>query len=248
MWALFSPEKIVPGQSFPASTQEPGCNGAQISDQEPPSHFISMIFLHESRNSQRSFLQTPTQWILVVLVRECPDSRARSCRSMSWNSGCMGEFQLASPQSPAQWNLGAEAQGSHGSRHFFLRRSKPWSPDVLVQQSRNRVPWQAGPLPMNAKGGSAAPPDNKKARRSDACCGGPEKLPGAERLPLQREVRFSPEDGQRIGDRVVGKCDGADGLRQTDGLVERALMDVAARRVAAGAALSLIHISEPTRH
>ena len=48
------------------------CNGAQISDQEPPSHFISVIFLHESRNSQRSFLQTPTQWILVVLVHECP--------------------------------------------------------------------------------------------------------------------------------------------------------------------------------
>ena len=53
---------------------------------------------------------------------------------------------------------------------------------------------------------------------------------------LQLEVLVAVEDVEGVLHGVVGQRDGADGLRQADGLVQRALVDVAAGGVAHGAA------------
>ena len=53
---------------------------------------------------------------------------------------------------------------------------------------------------------------------------------------LQREILLAVEDRQRILDRVISQRDGADGLCQAHCLIERTLMDVATRSVAACAA------------
>ena len=64
----------------------------------------------------------------------------------------------------------------------------------------------------------------------------PHALTKVERaFALQREVLFAFEDGQRLFDRSVSQGDGGDGLRQANCLVQAALMDIAARSVAAGA-------------
>ena len=54
---------------------------------------------------------------------------------------------------------------------------------------------------------------------------------------LDREVLLALEDVHGLLDIVIAERDGTDGLREAYGLVERAHVD-----------LSLIHISEPTRH
>ena len=76
--------------------------------------------------------------------------------------------------------------------------------------------------------GANGPPARKLCRFGRDACGNVIgfAFDQAGLLVLPGEVGLAVEHLQGVGNGVVGQCDGADGLRQTNGLVQAALVDV----------------------